>query len=634
MSKFRIDIQALRGIAISLVVLDHFAIGPFRQGFLGVDIFFVISGFLICGIITREIDAGTFSFARFYARRAKRILPAAYVTILLTSVTSIWFLDSIEMRSLTSQVAGALTYTINFVLWKQIGYFDVSANLKPLLHMWSLAIEEQFYILFPIFLVILPRAWRLRAVAAIAVVSFGLGIAIASKSPATAFYMLPTRAWELMIGSIAALSNWHPAWMKRLFWPALATLVALSIVGTGTPHPGIDAGIVCVATAIIILSENKWASESLPSRSMARIGDISYSLYLVHWPIAVFLYNACGANESIPERLAGLALTLLLSVLLYALVEQPLRRVAFGRVALVASVVLCGVFVGAVQVGAQSYASGGIDFAYLKRPNYGLDRACDHDKFESKPPCRTSDEASTLVWGDSYAMFVASGAQYHLEGGMVQATYSACPPFIGYAPFNPAQDEAEAVSKSCIAFNDQVETYALSAPQITTVVLAASFWQYTVPGYKMMRRDGGSTRLVPSSLSDAQQVFSVLVKTIEDHGKKVIVVAPPPAAGPGNLECAERRLAGLLTFSGNRHCETSAALYRQNSSTIESLLDAARNSGAQIVRISDALCDEKACHTLIDGTLIYRDEGHLSYGGAKKVFAILANMQRLPPPFN
>ena len=154
MTDVRTDIQALRGIAVGVVLLDHFKIGPFHQGYLGVDIFFVISGFLITRILVREIDAGTFSFADFYSRRAKRILPAAYAVILLTSIASAWLLDSIEMASLTKQVWGAVTYTINFVLWSQVGYFDVSAGLKPLLHLWSLAVEEQFYILFPMLLVI------------------------------------------------------------------------------------------------------------------------------------------------------------------------------------------------------------------------------------------------------------------------------------------------------------------------------------------------------------------------------------------------------------------------------------------------------------------------------------------------
>ncbi|WP_363156477.1 acyltransferase family protein [uncultured Hyphomicrobium sp.] len=633
-TKIRADIQALRGIAVGLVVLDHFKIGPFHQGFLGVDIFFVISGFLITRIVTSEIDAGKFSFAEFYSRRAKRLLPAVYVTIILTSVASIWFLDSVEMASLTAQTWGAITYTINFVLWSQVGYFDVAAGLKPLLHLWSLAVEEQFYIIFPAFLVLVPKRHRHRAIALAAALSFIACLCVVSFSPTTAFYLLPTRAWELMLGAFGALIATRPRWTSVAYWPALGVLVAVPIVGTGMPHPGIDAALVCLATLVIILAERGKIVETYPSRmTLQKLGDISYSLYLVHWPVVAFLNNAFGMEPPIAIRASGLVVSIALATGLHLAVEEPGRRLSLRRLRLASTAMLIGLMAAAVQIAAQAYARGRVDLAHLKRPNYGLDIACDNYIFENRNECRTSAAPTALIWGDSYAMAVASGARYHLPDGLVQATYSACPPFIGYAPYAPARDDADLVSKYCIAFNDGVEKFVLQERSIRTVIIAASFWQYTVPGFKMMRRDGaGTARVEASDLDTTERILVDEIHRLRLAGKHVVVVAPPPGVDEENLVCNER-LATKRVASYANQCEQSAELYFAGSVGVGRLMDSASKAGAAVVRLSDVTCNETVCHTLIDGVILYRDSGHLSYDGAKKVFDILSEAGRLPPPF-
>lgn len=201
MSSVRTDIQALRGVAVSLVLLDHFKLCPFTQGFLGVDIFFVISGVPDHRADFARDQRGPLLDRRILLAQGKRLLPAAYATILLTSVGSIWLLNSIEMAALTRQTIGALTYTINLVLWREVDYFGVAAGFKPPLHMWSLAIEEQFYLLFPILLIALPRRSWLKGVAVLGIASFGICIALSWKFPTATFYLLPTRVWELLMGA-------------------------------------------------------------------------------------------------------------------------------------------------------------------------------------------------------------------------------------------------------------------------------------------------------------------------------------------------------------------------------------------------------------------------------------------------
>jgi peptidoglycan/LPS O-acetylase OafA/YrhL len=644
MSSFRTDIQALRGVAVSLVLLDHFKLGPFTQGFLGVDIFFVISGFLITGLISREINEGRFSIAEFYLRRAKRLLPAAYATILLTSIGSIWLLNSIEMAALTRQTIGALTYTINLVLWREVDYFGVAAGFKPLLHMWSLAIEEQFYLLFPILLIALPRRSWLKGVAVLGIASFGICIALSWKFPTATFYLLPTRAWELLMGAWGALLVARGARLRGLSWalvPALATIALLAVKSTGLPHPGVDALLVCAATLVVILANHSGLSRFPLTRALAPIGNISYSLYLVHWPIVVFMNSTWAEPPDHYARLGGLLVAVAIACLMYFAVEQPFRRMnapirryAMGSLAVALALV-------GIQAGAQAYSSAGTDVAYLRRPNYGLDRLCDSYVFEGRAECKTAPQPETLIWGDSYAMFFASGAAAHLPGGMVQATYSGCPPFIGYAPYIPAQDNAQLVTKKCLAFNDSVRAFALGASSVKTVIFAASFWQYSVPGFQMIRRQGnGDLAVEASSLAASQQKFQQLVTDLMAAGKSVIVVTPPPGAAEGQVICSERVIAGKYMVIDGRfmagsptHCSSSSPTYRAHSASIDSLVGAAVEAGAKNIRLSDAICDEQLCHSVVEGVALYRDPGHLSYAGAKKVLDRLSDGGRLPPPF-
>jgi len=223
-------------------------------------------------------------------------------------------------------------------------------------------------------------------------------------------------------------------------------------------------------------------------------------------------------------------------------------------------------------------------------------------------------------------MAAASGARYHLAEGMVQATFSACPPFLGYAPYNPSFNSPELVAKHCIAFNDSVKAFVTQNDALRTVVLSASFWQYTVPNYKMMRRaEDGAFLIEDSALVVTKKILNDLITLLKLAGKQVIVIAPPP-------DCSERLMTGRMKARAE-DCDHSAVAFRQLSATVDDLMQSASQAGATIIRPSEALCDDAVCHTIIDSVLLYRDEAHLSYDGAKKVFEILSRTRQLPPPF-
>ncbi len=238
---FREDIQALRGIAVLLVLLFHAKIGGLAAGYLGVDIFFVLSGYLITGLVARRLAEGRFSFAEFYLNRAKRLLPAAYVVYSSAAIAAYWFLTGSEFDRLLKTLWGALTFTANFRLWLDTNYFTSAAKLNALLHVWSLSIEEQFYFILPLALFLMPRRFWLGLALLGGLASLTLCLYLAPKSPVAAFYLLPTRAWELALGGVIALAE------RRL----AGTHSGAGLANTASARAGLWLGLPALAVLIL-----------------------------------------------------------------------------------------------------------------------------------------------------------------------------------------------------------------------------------------------------------------------------------------------------------------------------------------------------------------------------------------------
>lgn len=629
-SALRTDIQALRGIAVLLVLLYHAGMPGLAAGFLGVDIFFVISGFLITGIIRRGIDGGNFSFRGFYYRRAKRLLPAAYLVIVLSVLAAPFFLDEQALADIRLQVVGALTFTVNFVFWQQAGYFDAAAETKPLLHFWSLAIEEQYYLLMPLFLYLMARRLWLPAVSALLVASFGLALWQNTAHPDAAFYLLPARWWELGIGSVGALVAIGPRLHRLLSvarLPALAGLIAIPIYPTGLPHPGVDAAIVCLATLVLILGRNGNALESsVPVRGLAFVGDFSYSLYLVHWPVIVFTRSAYLETAPHGALAVAVLVSVVLAYLLYLFVEEPFRRGFFKAPRkTVAGLLAASVAIAALPVAVSAAAVRDEDWAKLRRTNYGIDRACafgDRFVWEGVIPdgCKTSLPARFLIQGDSYAMAWASALMGPLaDEGLAQATMSACDPLLGMAryPRSAGGRYNRDTAESCMNVQRGILDHVSNDPAIETVILAARFQTILLTSGVMIVETPDGIREEKVSPDLAASGLAAMVDAYRAAGKKVVILAPPPANGMNIGECLERRGLGKIVLDATDGCalprESVASYRRQTRAFLEKV---SRLADVAVVDVSDFLCDAERCATSIDGVPLYRDGGPLSVDGA------------------
>ncbi|SFD26837.1 acyltransferase family protein [Tropicimonas isoalkanivorans] len=365
--KYRPEVDGLRAVAVLPVILFHAGFQVFSGGFVGVDVFFVISGYLITSILIGELEAGNFSIVRFYERRARRILPALYTVLLVCVPFAILLMNPYQVQKFFESVTSVIFFVSNVFFWRQHGYFAEASELQPLLHTWSLAVEEQYYLLFPIFLWIVWRFGRSRVFWSLAVVSF-LSFLICEwgwrNKPDANFFLAPSRAWELLAGSIAALIlAGRPQRSSNLASGLGLALILFSIFNFSytTPFPSFYTLAPVVGTALIILFADRqtWVFSILASRPLVGVGMISYSAYLWHQPLFAFarIHTSMEPSRILMATLA--LLSLVLAYLTWRWVEQPFRKKGHGalfptrrRVFLASaagSVVFVAISMGAIQ---------------------------------------------------------------------------------------------------------------------------------------------------------------------------------------------------------------------------------------------------------------------------------------------
>lgn len=340
--EYRKEVDGLRALAVLPVILNHAKIPPFFGGFVGVDIFFVISGFLISSIIWKDVSNDKFSIVDFYERRARRIIPALVLVILVSCVAAYFTMLPDDLENFAQSVVATLAFSNNILLTLTSGYWELGSDFKPLLHTWSLGVEEQFYLIYPLLVMLLYRfkkQWFGPALIAGIIVSLFLSIWLTPKFPDASFYLIHTRAWELLLGAVCAY--YKPRWelsAKGANWASLIGLlfIILSIVGIDekTPYPSGYAILPCLGTALLLLYAEKgtFANRVLTIPVFVGVGVISYSAYLWHQPLFSFARILSIAPPSMAEMIALSLLTIALSYLSWRFVEQPFRdRKRFSR---------------------------------------------------------------------------------------------------------------------------------------------------------------------------------------------------------------------------------------------------------------------------------------------------------------
>lgn len=617
----RPDIQILRGYAVLLVLLYHAGFKLLPGGFVGVDIFFVISGFLITGIIRRDLSNGSFSLLRFYARRAKRLFPAAYVVFFLTALVSPYLLTSTEFQDFEKQLTGALSFTANYVLKNQTGYFDGAADLKPLLHTWSLSVEEQFYFLIPAILILLSPRWHHPFFLFLLSASLA-GCFLAKANPETIFYTLPYRAWELALGAVGAhyaktITTNKPQWRigGRLSW---IILLLIPLVSMTRAYPEVTALLAGMATAFLLVSRTAF-QKAWFSVAMMRVGDFSYSLYLIHWPLFSYFNNILiETNPLVPWIRTGLIITAVITAFfLYRYVEIPfLNREIRGRKVFGLSLLGAMLLIGLMKL--QSYMLDSSDYwRTIRSPSVGFDNLCATAGPINFKDCRNSPSPRYVIWGDSMAMQLVNGVSQSRKPlvPLIQATRHACAPFIGIADYRNKSDRRYLWETSCIDFNDQVIRELSTDTERKTIILSGNLLNMLKPERLLVYRSPETGKLYHADSNPAEVLNAVkhTVLKIREAGHRVILIAQPPQASFDVSRCLERKGRSLLTFGADSNCRIKNEMNDELSQRLNRFLQQLKTElEVDTLRFDDFLCHDDVCETTFNGIPLYRDNTHLT----------------------
>jgi peptidoglycan/LPS O-acetylase OafA/YrhL len=624
-TNFRRDVQGLRAIAVVSVVLFHANKLIVPGGYTGVDIFFVISGFLISGIIIDELEREAFSVDGFYRKRIRRIFPALYPMMAFSLLAGYVLLSPTDFKELAQTMLGAIFFSSNLVFFHLSGYFDSSAELKPLLHTWSLGVEEQFYLFYPLMLIAL---WKIKKNLYIPVLlslgsaSLAMSIWMLQRHAVASFFLAPPRAFELLLGAICASRSLKIP--SNQFSRDSISLIGALLILSGffgfdalSPFPGARALVPCVGAALIIYSGI--GGESILGRCISSapflfFGSISYSLYLWHWPLLVFGRHLKGGELSSLDAWVVIMVAIFVATLSTRYIEQPFlsRRSAslpYLRVGIVTMMLGC---VAPVAVfGAQGLPnrfSTQAQRIFAASADFNIKRAECHSDGETSIPYDENCifgapgvSPSIAIWGDSHGaeLALALGELVRPKGeAVMEITASACPPSLEYKiPSRPL----------CEAHNADTFRRLISDDRIKTVVLVANFERYKDFEY-----------------SDMLRQFSRTVESLSAADKHVVVVYPIPVQQfdpPSILGVAAQNGRDLDSYGVDVHLYQSL-----NVDSFNMLNHISRARNIDFVFPQKYLCDSKVCHVYLSGQgVLYFNPDHLSMSGAKILAAAVAS---------
>lgn len=637
--RYRPDIDGLRAVAIVPVVLFHAGFAPFGGGFVGVDVFFVISGYLIACFILGQIDSGSFTLRAFYIRRIRRIFPALFLMMAGCAAIGWSLLTPHDYRRLGESIVATVLFSSNVLFWLRSGYFAAPIEQRPLLHTWSLGVEEQFYLVFPVFLILLCRFFPRRLIAitlTLCLLSFGLNLLTVKAHPSFDFFMAPTRIWELFVGALLAAGAVAPPRSNE--WSEAAGLIGAALIGwavfrfSGTmPFPGFAALAPALGAAAIIWAGTggKGSVTRLLSRpAPVLVGKISYSLYLWHFPLLAFATYVVVDKPSLILRLALIALSIVLAVLSWLYVEQPVRqgrwvfgnsRAVFGgaaaAIALFGGFGLAAHFVGGfpsrIAEPARDIVAAEGDFNPDRETCMRLDEA----SVARRPLCKfgvTDAEPEYALWGDSHAeslraAFDAAANRAHRAGI-----------YLG-SPGCAAELGIDRDGNRCDRLNAAIAARLLSLPSIHTVILAGR-WGLWAEGHPYRGETGNSVLLTDASGTPMDNHAALAaglegaVAKLTSAGKHVWLVGPIPEVGYNVPRTLYFDLKGVPRSIELR--PTIDEINNRENFVLKLLPEIAKKYHVSVIWPHQFLCDEQFCQVQKDGRPLYVDEGHLARSAA------------------
>jgi peptidoglycan/LPS O-acetylase OafA/YrhL len=618
--KYRPDIDGLRAVAVLLVVIYHAFPGRIPGGFIGVDIFFVISGFLISSIIFSNLERGSFSIADFYNRRIRRIFPALLI-VMGCSLTFGWatlFAD--EYAQLAKHVAGGAAFVSNFLLYHESGYFDNTSATKPMLHLWSLAIEEQFYIFWPLLLAFVwKRKWSfLRITAVIAVLSFAANIYLIQKNPVAAFYWPISRFWELMIGGLLAYTALHkPALIRRgKNLQSTAGFILLFagavLINDEQPFPGWWALLPTVASFFIISAgpEGWFNKYVLSTRIFVWFGLISYPFYLWHWPLFSFIRIIDGSRGGRILRVAAVVAAIALAWLTYQFVEKPIRQKGSYRTVLalatamilMAAVGLCIVRFHGFE-GRAAIRNSTFNAEVAQQFSGPIWQYTSDDSCLRRFPLKGSQDFEwwfCMLEGDQPPTFILLGNSYanELYPGLVSRPELAKQVFLSVGDCDPGEGSHD-VGKNNPCYGDGA---ALQEKFIDKIIVENGTIRYAII-------DGliSSDRAI--YYPDAAYIHRLKerIDFLESHGIQVIIFYPHLMVDLDLRECFGRAL-----FPAKQNCILPLNVREDINAHFKPLVDGIHASNPNVLFFdqNDLFCNDRNCSLIQDGLPLYRDEYH------------------------
>lgn len=659
---YRPEIDGLRTLAVFLVILHHLDFALFKGGFVGVDVFFVISGFLITSILAKDISNNLFSLAEFYKRRVIRLAPAYFVVIFATSIYAFYIMLPVERVEYSWSGLSSLVFSANFYMWKAVGgYFGSGSETTPLLHLWSLAVEEQFYLFWPLAFFITAKVfsrWSVVATAAFVLIALALSEwAVHRFSTSFTYYVLPTRAFELLIGALLALlplarlQSLFSSFVKQTLCLLGAALILYSSYSFGedVSFPGFSALLPCLGTAMLIafMQPNKQiVGQFFANPLMVSIGKVSYPAYLWHWPIIAFI-NFQLIEIDYVISLFVITLTLLLSYLTYYYVELPagnFRKSKSGKVVLIGFVlpasIFAALFFSVILLNGEIFRSN----QELSSRAYAINQAA----HEVRPGCHTGEpgaplapehcslgidkqEVDFLLVGDSHAnhftgMLDIMALDAGVRGYEVTMSATAYLPDVKRYYYK----QGKLVEHGGFEVRNKYITERLLPSKYKYVVLGASV-QGVYSSYLMFADN--QSEVAKAGGSDPKVFERGIARAIDEiikNGSIPVVIADSPSQDRDVSSCALNN----LRFNRDIDCRMPRSEYEDKFGEWLKFLAELEVLYPSLIVIDPAkvMCDEQYCYSELNGTPLYRDKGHLNYLGSELIGELY--IERFGNPFN